>query len=345
MGRAMLSRAAPRVRVANGALQRSGAGERKAPNGDVYDHRFLASTERLASDRGVILADAWRVGQWMKRPRFIANHDIGGFAKLTDVALGRGVWAGVESGLPEEQAGPTGRGLVVYVRYSRTPFAQEVRMLYEDGGLDDVSVRWDWRTEQLRDPTDEERKAHGDELAWVATRADLVEVSAVMLGADPGAQLVRAGVEQAVARCRGKGLCLPNVERFLRNPGALDVMGATDALDALRATLAGLEGWQEAVGPIRQQLADNLTVLANLVMAASDDDEPDEALAERLAALNAAVSSFDLAQRDMAPAITAISDAVQGFADAIGVDLTVTGRAEREERLSFDWSALLADER
>src|SRR5438445_361889 len=130
----LLHHAAPRVRLEQRAgLQPSG--DHTAPNGESYDHRFIASTELLASDGGIILASAWHTDQWLQRPRWIANHDLGGFAPLTEAALGRGVYAGVETGLPTDRVGPSGKALVAYVRYARTAFAQEVRTLYEDGGL------------------------------------------------------------------------------------------------------------------------------------------------------------------------------------------------------------------
>src|SRR5262245_25754453 len=105
------------IRAAHGARLQDTA-DRKAPNGAAYDHRFIASTDRLASDRGVILVDAWRVDGWMQRPRWIANHDIGGLSKITEVALGRGVWAGIESGLDTARVGPSGKALVTYVKYA-----------------------------------------------------------------------------------------------------------------------------------------------------------------------------------------------------------------------------------
>src|SRR3989454_1103458 len=220
----------PRVRLETRAALPA-TGDRTAPNGQPYDHRFIASTELMASDRGIIPVAAWRLDGWLQRPRWIANHDLGGFAPLTEVALGRGVFAGVESGLPADRVGPSGRALVAYVRYASTPFAQEVRTLYEEGGLDDVSVRWDWRTEQLREPTDSERAIWGDELSWVAEHTDLIELSAVMLGADTGAQMMRRDVEAALERCRTAGRRLPNVEQLLVRAAPLAVSFSTTARD------------------------------------------------------------------------------------------------------------------
>lgn len=212
---------ADRVRL-GGAIVRSRQRDQTiAPNGLRYDHRFIASTDSLASDLGVILVDAWNLERFLKRPRWMSMHDIHAqSAPINQVALGRVVCAQVEGNLPRERTGVSGRALIEYVRYARTPFAQEVKVLYEDGGLDDVSVRWDPSTEIVRAPTSQERRAYGDACQWVATRVDQLELSAVVLGADPGAQHFRGVREKVVAafeRVRaGGGNQLPYLETLIR---------------------------------------------------------------------------------------------------------------------------------
>ncbi len=204
------------IRVTTHAtLRQEGEGLKTAPNGQPYDHRFIASTERLASDGGVILTSAWVLDAYLKRPRWIAMHDIWGDGKLPEITLGKTVDIRIEEGLPVDQTGPTGRGLVAYVSYAPTKMGQEVKLLYEVGGLDDVSVRWDWRTEELRNPFEEEASVYGDDLYWIATRADLIELSSVLFGADPGAQMIRADLEMAFERCRSAGTALPHIEKFM----------------------------------------------------------------------------------------------------------------------------------
>lgn len=208
---------APRLRT--GLLVRADGAGQTSPGGQPYDHRFIASTERLASDGGVILVNAWNIPVFMQRPRWIAMHDIMGWsAPVTDIALGRVVDARVETGLPLDQVGPTGRALVEYVRYARTQFAQDVKTLFEDGGLDDVSVRWDPRTEQSRAPYEEEVQRYGEGTYWVCTYAEQLELSAVLLGADSGAQIMRGKVVEAFERVRanGAGKALPAFEQYLR---------------------------------------------------------------------------------------------------------------------------------
>jgi hypothetical protein len=350
-------------------------GDRTAPNGAPYDHRFIASTELMASDRGIILADAWRVDQWMKRPRWIANHDLGGLAPLTQAALGRGVWAGVESGLPGNRVGPSGKALVAYVRYASTPFAQEVRTLYDEGGLDDVSVRWDWQTEKLREPTDRERQAWGEELTWVAERTDLVEVSAVLLGADPGSQLMRRDVEAALERCRGAGRKLPHIERLLTNHGRVsvtttardepDVMSAVPVLRDLDRALGALRAWLDAAGAIRHDVMDSVTLLQNLVAASMPDEkattqdmllsklggaavtldlnlstEPEPpAASEEIQQFGRALTKFDVAYATLGTAVTEAIEASQDIAAALGVGDVVAD----DRQLVIDVDAVLRD--
>ena len=223
------------IRVTTHAtLRQEGDGVKTAPNGQPYDHRFIASTERLASDGGVILTSAWVLDAYLKRPRWIAMHDIWGEGKLPEVTLGKTVDIRIEEGLPVDQTGPTGRGLVAYVSYAPTKMGQEVKLLYEVGGLDDVSVRWDWRTEELRNPFEEEVSVYGDDLYWIATRADLIELSSVLFGADPGAQMIRADLEMAFERCRNAGTALPHIEKFMTGllPLQIPVVGLPERTDA-----------------------------------------------------------------------------------------------------------------
>jgi hypothetical protein len=216
--RAGLETAVPCYHSQSGGSLVRGHTTRVAPNGLPYDHRFIASTDKLASDQGVILVDAWQLQRFRQRPRWIAMHDIYGHtAPINEVALGRVVHAGLEANLPTGRAGPSGRALVEYVQYARTLFAQEVKVLYEDGGLDDVSVRWDAATEQIRPPTTKELVQYGDGCLWVATRVDQLELSAVLIGADPGAQQVRREVLEAFERVRaGGGHQLPRIEKLIR---------------------------------------------------------------------------------------------------------------------------------
>ena len=326
------------LRLGQRAVLSESSGQTKFVNGIEYDHKFIASTELVASDHGLIYVDAWRWDKYMRRPRWIANHDLGGWggSKITDVSLGRGVHVAVETDLPVERVGESKKGLVVYVRYARTNFAQEVRALYDEGGLDDVSVRWDWRTEVTRNPYEEELQKFGEDLFWVAERADLVELSAVLLGADSGAQMVRGDVLDAFERCRGKGLVLPSIERMIHGQrprmisvnrtARTDTLTANDALDSAHEMTEALKAWVNLSAPMRQQLADVVTALGNLVAAdatspVSDDESEESAnpVADALAAVNEALADFDVALRDVPRAIDAIDEGFTQLGEALGV--------------------------
>lgn len=270
-----------RIRQSYGlCLDRTHLGTRQqAPNGEEYDHRFVASTETLASDGGVILLSAWRLARYQARPRWIAMHDVYGFSgKLTEISLGKAVWAAIEDGFPISQVGETGRALVVYVRYASTDFAQEVKMLYEEGGLDDVSVRWDPRTEVVRNPFEEEVQKFGDGIKWVAERADLIELSAVLLGADQGpnmaggAQLMR----EAFARCRSAGHELKEVPKLIDRIEGMtrerqdDEAAMTDSLGLLQQAIDAFDTWLMGAGDIREALGD---AVANLAALLSQEQE------------------------------------------------------------------------
>jgi len=194
---------------------------RQAPNGEEFDIRFAASTEALASDDGVIPVEAWDVRRFMKNPVFIAMHDLGAFDGLPGTVVGQVVDIGVERDLDPEAA-PFGRALVAYVRFSNTPFGRQMRTLYEDGDLRAVSVRWDFRTEEIRPPTDEEESLYGDALQWVAERVELMELSSVILGADPMALSLRNDVQSAYKRCRDMGHSLDTLEDLMDKVRAAD---------------------------------------------------------------------------------------------------------------------------
>lgn len=173
-----------------------------APNGAAYDHRFIASTELLATDGGVILLTAWDLSEYVKRPVFLDQHDIYSDRKLSHKALGKTVCLQIEDGLPIADVGPTGRALVIYVKFGSTEYGQEVKSLYDDAILNDVSVRWNPENTLIRAPYAGEAAIYGPDVQWVCEYAQMIEVSAVLFGADPGAQQVRVKVEAALARAK-----------------------------------------------------------------------------------------------------------------------------------------------
>ncbi len=395
-----------RIRL-GGQIERAQPGARQTtPSGIEYDHRFIASTELLASDGGVIYVDAWRWDRFMKRPRWIGMHDLGAWSgKITEVSLGRAVHVAVESGLDPRRVGPTGKALIVLVKYASTPFAQQVKTLYDEGGLDDVSVRWDWRTEETRNPYEEEVQKYGERLLWVCERADLVELSAVLLGADAGAQMVRSDVLEAVERCRAQNIELPEIERLIRgsrtvvpapndkltgalskpfagyknfadcvvknwdsqphpitycaglvekkhseSPDPVDINAAAEALGRAKAAAEMIDNLHAAMEPPRQQFADAMTDVANLIPRSPPnivdgepvEPEPSDA-AVAFTAVNDALAHLDIARGDVGPAIRAVNESLTQLAEALGLGDLVVDRDGRAVVIDID--AVLADAR
>lgn len=216
-----------------GSMRLRQEGEKVAENGEAFDQMFVASTEALASDGGVIYADGWRFEQYRKNPVFISLHDISGFkhTDMTRISAGKGVWFGVKRNLPMDVAPISGKALLVAVRFAPTAFGREMNLLYGEGFLNAVSVRWDMQTEVVRNPFEEEVMKYGDDLLWVAERTDLLELSSVILGADDFALAKRAQergdtcasrvqvsdeVKAAFTRCRQKGIELPEMAKLIR---------------------------------------------------------------------------------------------------------------------------------
>lgn len=241
-----------------------------APNGAEFDMMFVFSTERLASDGGVIRVDGWRWATYMSNPRFLSMHDISGYKAptLIETIGGSSVWVGIRNDLGSKFTN-NGKGLVGAVRFAATDFGRDLKLLYSVGDLEAVSVRWDWQTEEVRNPFEEEVQQYGDGLFWVATRTDLVEVSAVAIGADPGALALRGILEGGVPdmvirggqrwgirkpmraayeRCRAAGHELPSMTKlFAQADDPLPVELAATLTDAVSSQHVRLEGSSEQI--------------------------------------------------------------------------------------------------
>jgi phage head maturation protease len=128
--------------------------------GDVM--RFVASTADVARDGMVIDAGAWQLDNFRKNPVFLFSHDYFSrppIGKVTTVAA------------------EDGRLVADVVFDQNDEFARGIERKYRDGFLSAVSVGWD---------TVEMSPATGQTPPRV-TKADLLDVSAVMVPADPNA--------------------------------------------------------------------------------------------------------------------------------------------------------------
>lgn len=122
--------------------------------------RFIASTADVARDGMIINADAWQLDSFRNNPVFLFAHDY------TAPPIGQVQQIDVEKDR-----------LVADVTFDADPFSQLVRAKYLSGSMRAVSVGWN---------TIEMAPGNGNEPMRV-TKADLLDVSAVPVPADPKA--------------------------------------------------------------------------------------------------------------------------------------------------------------
>lgn len=204
---------------------------------------FIASTERVARDGDIIEVAGWDTKEFMRNPVFLWAHDnhtppIGRVTKTRKVR-GKGEDRRLE--IDVDFAGAE----------QNHELADTVFRLFKGGFMNAVSVGFSVKGH--RSPDDEERAKLGlGPFGHVITAAELLEVSAVPVPADPGAVLTGAREEDLV-RMRDavsaeqrpaweklthkKGECEPNCDhcRFDRDmagetnvtSGHVDVVGST----------------------------------------------------------------------------------------------------------------------
>lgn len=133
--------------------------------------RFVGATDAVARDGGILTLDGWDVDAWRENPVMLYGHDHAGLPIARGTAVER-----TERGLEFE---------FDFADRDTYPFADLVYRLYKAGFMRAVSVGF--RVRKDRPPTDDER-ARGAQ--WVSTDHELLEVSAVPVGADPNAVTV-----------------------------------------------------------------------------------------------------------------------------------------------------------
>lgn len=154
---------------------------------------FTASTEKVARDGDIIEVSGWDTKEFMKNPVFLWAHDpsVPPIGKVTNV---RKVRAKGED-----------RRLEVDVDFAGLEqsheLAESVYRLYRDGFMRAVSVGF--RVRGYRKPDEDEREQLGlKEYGMVITAAELLEVSAVPVPADPGALLTSKAARADLVRMR-----------------------------------------------------------------------------------------------------------------------------------------------
>jgi len=159
---------------------------------EPYDVKIVATTSKLARDGGVIPMSAWRG----RLEHFLQNPVVQWAHQHWEPPIGRVVHMEL-----------TDDAMIHWWRFNRvTDLSRQVALLYEIGDMKAASVGF--RIHKMRDPDDEER-AQG--IQWVAEDAELYEVSAVPVGADPYALAIE--VERAIARAKRSGADVRGAER------------------------------------------------------------------------------------------------------------------------------------
>lgn len=168
-------------------------GER-APNGHDYHIKMRASTENVARDAGIIPMTAWREGGLA---RFQQNPVILAFHNSRDLPIGISVHTEIskkESSLIE-----------YWLFHEETEQSRTLKKLYDRGFMRAASVGFIVHDFDVLDDKQEKemQKELGtsDPIYWVATRAELLETSAVPVPADPYA----LAFEHAVDNGRASG--------------------------------------------------------------------------------------------------------------------------------------------
>ena len=131
--------------------------------------RFVASSAGVARDGGIVEPRGWDTQSYERNPQFLWAHDA------SQLPIGKGV-----------RIEKTEDALLIDVEFAGEAeghaLAETVFRLYKSGFMNSVSVGF--RVVEEREPTEAERDAGAH---WVASKAELLELSAVPIPADPSA--------------------------------------------------------------------------------------------------------------------------------------------------------------
>lgn len=149
----------------------------RAVEGKKRTLKFIASTQGVARDRGIIDVRGWELDNFVRNPVFLWAHDS------WQPPIGRVLSVERKDG-----------DLVAEVEFAGTEqnhdFAETVYRLYKAGFLHAVSVGFE--VLESRNVTDDERAAGA---IWAAARTELTELSAVPVPADVDAVAIERGVQ------------------------------------------------------------------------------------------------------------------------------------------------------
>ena len=137
---------------------------------------FIASTDRVARDGDVIEVAGWRLDEFRRNPVILNAHDH------ASIPVGRAVRI-------EKVLNRTSPHLAVDVRFAEAdvnPDAERVYQGYRQGFLRALSVGFVVKASRQPDEREREERGMGP-FGQIITAAELLEISAVSVPADPGA--------------------------------------------------------------------------------------------------------------------------------------------------------------
>lgn len=186
------------------------AKDKSAPNGEAYHILIKASTDGIARDAGVIPMEAWRDGGLAN---FNDNPVILAFHNHRELPIGISVFTEL-----------TSRQMNQYWRFhGETELSRTMRKLYEGGYMRAASVGFIVREFKFIDEMNDNELAtlvekYGPsavrDIYWVATRAELLETSAVPVPSDPGA----LKFEEAARSAQAVGIDITSLQEVSRMP-------------------------------------------------------------------------------------------------------------------------------
>lgn len=217
------------------------AGGVRGPGGEDADLEITVSTEELARDGGVVPLEAWDLEAYRRNPVVLLAHGRG---EAGSFPIARAEWT-----TPDDARGELRQG---WTFHRESPESELAATLYAEGYMRTASVSF--RLRDWHEPVPEEAEALQAELGtpeppqWIAEDAELLEVSAVSVPADPGA-LVEA--QAAVNSARAAGLDVEPLERRLRALRRRCRAGDADACRRLARGHSGRERARRDVARVR----------------------------------------------------------------------------------------------
>lgn len=206
-------------------------GEKRAPNGRDYHVKMRASTGNVARDAGIIPMSAWRDGgiaRFNENPVILAYHDHK-----------QPIGVSVHTEISKKE-----KALVEYwLFHEESETSRMMKKLYEKGFMRASSVGFLVHDFELVDEAKEkelqDELGTRDPIYWIATRAELLETSAVPVPADPYA----LAIEHAIENGRASGIDVKSLIGWSRGdfPKETPVAEKTEAEKAVIAAAEAAE--------------------------------------------------------------------------------------------------------